>query len=318
MSNVKKTKAKSNSKAKTRSVAEQKDTPKPKASQDVSVEARPDKLSTAWSLLIGTSRSLKEHWAFWLLFSLLFTALNLVLVHNFGTDPASIKAQLSSFIGSNTAATSVGTYALLVASNTSGAAGSSGVYQYLLLIISSLAAIWALRQFRSVSSATVRLRDALYEGMRPLIPFVLILLLLSVELFPIIGASTLLGIVAGAGVARTWVEQMIFFIIFIGAVTLSCWLLVRTLFAMYIVTLPGMTPVNSLRESVQLVRGFQLSVLRKLFFLLALLVGVSILILVPIIMVAPAAAQGVLFVLTIIAIPFIHTYLYNLYRELLG
>jgi hypothetical protein len=274
--------------------------------------------ATVWRLLGRTLAHGRQHWQFWLKFLLLFAVLNLLLVHNVANDVASLKAQLASFLGTNSPATGLGTYALLLATNSS-AAGAAGAYQYLLLIIGSLAAIWSLRQFMSDQPpATLRLRDSLYRGMAPLIPFVLVLIVLSLELIPVVLSGGLYGIVASGGIIRTWFEQLLFLAIFFAGLGLTIWLLMRTIFALYIVTLTDMTPMRALRDANQIVKGRQLNVMRKLIFLLAVLLLGSMLILIPVIFIAPAATQWVFFLLGIAALPFAHAYLYSFYRELLG
>jgi hypothetical protein len=274
--------------------------------------------ATVWQLLGRTVAHGLRHWRFWLKFVLLFAVLNLLLVHNVANDVASLKAQLANFLGANSPATGLGTYALLLTTNSS-ASGAAGAYQYLLLIIGSLAAIWSLRQFMSDRPpASLRLRDSLYRGIAPLIPFVLVLIVLSLELIPVILAGGLYGIVASGGIIRNWFEQLLFLAIFFAGLGLTIWLLMRSVFALYIVTLPDMTPLRALRDANRIVNGRQLNVMRKLICLLVILLLGSMAILLPVIFIAPAATQWVFFVLSVAALPFIHAYLYSFYRELLG
>jgi hypothetical protein len=274
--------------------------------------------ASVWQLLRRTLAYGRQHWQFWLRFVLLFVVLNLLLVHNVANDVASLKSQLASFLGANSPATGLGTYALLLTTSSS-ASGAAGAYQYLLLVIGSLAAIWSLRQFMSDQPpATLRLRDSLYRGMAPLVPFVLVLIVLSLEFIPVVLSGGLYGVVASGGILRTWFEQLLFLAIFFAGLGLTIWLLMRSIFALYIVTLPDMTPIRALRDANQIVKGRQLNIIRKLVFLLAMLLLGSMVVLLPVIFVAPAATQWVFFLLSVAALPFIHAYLYSLYRELLG
>ncbi len=273
---------------------------------------------TVWQLLDKLRQHVSSHWRFWLKYIVLLAALNVLLVHNLGNDIATLKSQLASFLGANSAATGLGTYTLLLANN-STASGSAGVYQYILLIIGSLAAIWSLRQFMSDQPpATLRLRDSFYRGMFPLVPFVLVLIVLSLELIPVILTGTLYGIVSNGGIIRTWYEQVLFLVIFFAGLGVTIWLLMRSVFALYIVTLSDMTPLRALRDASQIVRGRQLNVIRKIVFLLVLLLVVSMALLLPVIFLVPVATQWVFFVLSMVALPFVHAYLYSFYRELLG
>jgi hypothetical protein len=288
------------------------------APQPVTTPATPAVPATVWQLLRKTAAHGRQHWQFWLKFVLLFAFLNILLVHNLSNDVAALKSQIASFLGTNSAATGLGTFALLLTTN-SAASGAAGVYQYLLLIIGSLAAIWALRQFMSDQPpARLMLRDSLYRGMTPLIPFVVVLVVLSLELIPVILSGSLYSIVASGGIIRTWFEQLLFLAIFFAGLGLTIWLLTRSVFALYIVTLADMTPVRALRDAKQITKGRQLNAIRKIVFLLGVLLVGSMIILVPVIFLAPGLTQGLFFILSVVALPFVHAYLYSFYRELLG
>jgi hypothetical protein len=263
-------------------------------------------------------RLLTSHWQFWLLFSALFAVLNLVLVHNFSTDVVALKDDIAGFLGAQSAVTGIGTYALLLADNSS-APGAAAAYQYALLVVASLAAIWALRQFMSETApSNLRVRDSLYRGMYPLVPFIIVLVVLTLELVPLLLAGSIYSIAVSGGVTRTLLEQGLFLAFFLAAAALSCWLIVRSVFALYIVTLADMQPVEALRDAVRIVKGRQLGIIRRVVFLLLMLLVGSLLILLPVILFFTPLTQIVFFALSILALPFVHAYMYSLYRELLG
>jgi hypothetical protein len=275
-------------------------------------------LSSAWHLFTKSCGHLIEHWRFWLVFSALFGLLNLIFVHNFSTDVVALKENLAAFLGAGSPATGLGTYALLVANN-SAAPGAAAAYQYCLLVIASLACIWALRQFMSESgSSALTVRDSLYQGMYPLIPFILVGAVLILELVPLLLAGSIYSLAIGGGVTRTVAEQMFFIAFLFAAMALSIWLMVRSIFALYIVTLAGMRPVEALRDAARIVKGRQLGIIRRLLFLVLVLLVGSLIILLPVILLLTPATQIVFFALSIFILPFVHTYLYSLYRELLG
>ena len=94
-------------------------------------------------------------------------------------------------------------------------------------------------------------------------------------------------------------------------------MLCSSLFALYIVTLPDMTPMMALRSARQLVLSRRLNVLRKLAALPLFIIIVIILLVVPAIYFLPVVAPWLYFALTIMALVFLHAYLFTLYRELL-
>lgn len=281
--------------------------------------APPQKLSSAWQLFIASGKFIATRWQFWLTFMVLYGFFSLLLVHNFSTDVAELKSSIAAFLGANTAATGLGTYAFLIASNTSSTGGAAAVYQYILLIIASLATIWALRQFMSEKAPPrLRVRDSLYEGMYPLVPFTIVLVVLSLSLVPMIAAGSLYSIVVSGGIAQTLPEQLIFLALLLVGFIITIWLLTRWLFALYIVTLIGARPAQALQDARRIVKGRQVVVIRKILFMLLLLVVASVIVMLPVILFVTAVSQMVLFALSLLAVPFIHTYLYSLYRELLA
>jgi hypothetical protein len=276
-------------------------------------------LSSGFRLLSSSVKSLATHWPFWLKFVLLFGALNLILANSFSIDVPSLKNELATYFGAQSAVTGIGTYALLVTSSGSTTSGAASVYQFLLILIASLAAIWALRQYRTDAAvSSLSLRDSLYKSMHPFVPFVLVLLVVALTLLPMLLSASLYSAVLSGGVTRTGLEQFVFLMIFLIGVAVTVWLLTRWLFGIYIVTLEDMRPVRALKESVKLVRGHQLAVIRKVLFLLVALVVISMVVLVPVIMFATPLALPLFFVLGLVALPLTHSYLYELYRELLG
>ena len=182
-------------------------------------------------------------------------------------------------------------------------------------MITSLAVIWALRQV--LAGVRVRVRDAYYLGMYPLIPFILVLLVIAVQLLPLVIGGTIYGIVISNGIAVYTVEKLAFALLFILLALLSLYMLSSSLFALYIVTLPDMTPMKALRSARELVRHRRWTVLRKILCLPIILLIVAAVIMVPIIIVLTPLAQWVFFVLTMFAVAAVHTYMYTLYRELL-
>src|SRR5690242_5281245 len=133
--------------------------------RSASAKPRVYTLSPAWHLLRRSIGMLTSHWRFWGVFCVVFAVLNILLVHNFSTDVVALKDNVASFLGATSPITGIGTYALLVADNTA-APGATAAFQYALLIIASLAAIWAFRQFMSDTAPEhLRVRDSLYRGL---------------------------------------------------------------------------------------------------------------------------------------------------------
>jgi hypothetical protein len=210
---------------------------------------------------------------------------------------------------------SVASFSYLLA--TSGSASNQGsiVYQYVLLLLCSLAFIWALRQ--TLAGHKVRIRDSFYQGMYPLIPFILIFLIIGLQLLPLIGGGALYGLSLSTGVAVNFWERALFLAIFLGLAYWSLRMITATVFAVYIVTLPDMTPFRAVRSAKKLVYGRRLLIWRKLIFLPVVLLLLAAVIEIPLILLLTSVASWAFFLVSMAALPIAHAYLYNLYRELL-
>ena len=90
-----------------------------------------------------------------------------------------------------------------------------------------------------------------------------------------------------------------------------------TIYAIYIVTLPNIRPLQALKSSKKLIKGRRLLVLRKLLFLpLILVVGITVISII-VIAIIPQLAEFVFIALSTVSVLIAHSYLYNLYRELI-
>ncbi len=191
----------------------------------------------------------------------------------------------------------------------------AGTYQSMLLVLVSLAIIWALRQTHAGNSVGVR--EAFYRGMYPLVPFLAVLLVIGLQLLPLAIASWLFNVTIVSELAVTPLEQVLWSVLCFLLAVLSIYLVSSSVFALYVSTLPDMTPMKALRSTRELVRYRRWEILRKVLFLPVVLLLVGAVILVPIILFLTPLAEGVFFVLSMTALAVGHSYVYSLYRELL-
>lgn len=294
--------------------------PKKKASAAPKAVQRPVKLPNVWQLTKTTWAILWQHKKLFIGITLIYGLLNLVLVQGLagGTDVSSLKHSLSqAFTGQlGSLVSALGVFVALVGSSGNGSSQTAGAYQLSLGIITSLAVIWALRQV--LAGATVRIRDTYYRGMYPLVPFILVLLVIGLQLLPLLIGSTLYNLVISNGIAVNLIEKLAWLLLFVLLAAWSLYMISSSLFALYIVTLPDMTPRKALRSARELVRTRRWTVLRKILCLPIILLIVAAGIMVPIIIVLTPLAQWIFFLLTMFALVAIHAYMYTLYRELLN
>jgi hypothetical protein len=277
-------------------------------------------LPNVWQLTVSAYKLLARHWRIFLGITLTYGLLNLILVQGFAgnTDVSSLKHDLSQVFNGHlgTLGSSLGVFVVLVGSAGNGSSQTAGAYQLFLALITSLAVIWALRQL--LANHTIRLRDAYYRGMYTLIPFILVLMIVSLQLLPLLIGSSIYSLVITNGIAISLLEKAIWLVLFLALAAWSLYMISASLFGLYIVTLPDMTPLKATRSAKDLVKGRRLVVLRKILYLPLLLLVVAAIIMVPIIIWLTPLAQWVFFLLTMFSLIAIHTYMYNLYRELLN
>lgn len=249
----------------------------------------------------------------------IYGLLNLLLVQGImgGTDITELKHLLEEIIGGHLGSFKAGLsiFALQVSSAGNSTSETAGAYQVFLALIGSLAIIWALRQ--AAGGVTVRVRDAYYRGMYPLVPFILVLAVIGLQLIPLLIGSALYGIVVSNGIAVYFVEKLLWAMLYGLLVLLTLYMLTSSLFALYIATLPDMTPMKALRSARELVRYRRWTVLRKVVVLPIILLIIAAVIMVPIIMFLTPLAEWVFFLLTMSLLAAVHAYMYTLYRELL-
>lgn len=272
------------------------------------------------ALLRASLKLLKGNWKVFLGIAAVFGILNLVLVTGFSvvnlneakqSFGAALNGQLVSQVTSG-----LGLFVyLLGSSNTASANPTAGVYRLVLMVVVSLAIIWALRQVHAGSK--IRIRDTFYQGMYPLVPFTLVLLAIGLQLLPIAIGVMLYGTVMGNGIAVTFVEQVLWSMLLVLLSLASIYMLTSSLFALYIVSLPNMSPMAALRSARQLVLHRRWTLIRKILFMPVALVILCAVILTPIIILATPAAPWVFLVISMFLLPLAYSYLYTLYRSLL-
>lgn len=192
--------------------------------------------------------------------------------------------------------------------------GNSG-YQLAILLISSLAIIWGIRQ--TLAGRQVGLKQIYYQGVYPLVPFLLVMLVIAVQLLPLSFGNFILLAANSNGLAHTFFESALWWLIFIALSSLTIYWLASSIFALYISTLPDMTPLKALRSARGLVRRRRLNVIIRLLVIPVLIMLVYIVILVPIILIVPVLTIPIFALLGSFGLFYVHSYLYNLYRSLL-
>lgn len=287
----------------------------------LSKRIKPDtkKITSAVGLFTKSLKVIKQHWKLFLVITLIYGLLSIILVRGVGggLNLGEIKSSLQNGLNGQYSELTAGTvlFGYLLGSLGGSASPTGGTYQTLLIIIMSLVIIWALRQV--VAGHAIKARDAFYNGTYPLVQFVLVLIVISLQLIPLLLGSWLYSAVINNNIAVSSIEKFLFFIIFLLLALLSLYMISSSIFALYIVTLPNMTPIKSLRSARALVKHRRWLVLRKILFLPIAILVLGAIVMIPLILLLTPIAQWLFFALSMFVLVVVHSYMYSLYRELL-
>lgn len=276
------------------------------------------KLASVWRMFGTACVVLGRHWKLFGGILLIYALLYVVLVGGISNgDLTSIKKALDQTVsgGVGTLSTGVAVFTFLMSSSTATVNSAASAYQSILALVFSVILIWALRQ--TYAGNVVRIRDSFYSGVYPLITFILVLFVVMVQMIPMALGAGIYTVVIGGGIAITGLEQLLFGLLAILLALVSLYLILSSVFALYIVTLPEMTPMKSLRSARELVRGRRLVVFGKILFMVVAVALISVVIVAPLAIFLTPIVTIVFFLLGIIGLAVVHSYMYGLYRELL-
>lgn len=278
------------------------------------------KLPSAWQLLRETIKVVREHrWLFGGIISV-FALLYIVLVRGFASsDLTLVKDVLNNNDQSAgfEASTGFGLFAYMLGSSATPESEVASLYQFILLVVVSLALIWAYRQVMADKPKRPTMREAYYQGNAPFVPFLIVLAVMALQLLPALIGTSLYQQVVLSGLAVGSGESIAWLIVLFLSLVLTLYMLCSSTFALYIVTLPNILPLQALRSARELVRHRRLEVVGRVLFLPVVLVLIGVILFVPIVTYLTGAAEILFFAYGLLCLVLMHGYMYQLYRKLL-
>jgi hypothetical protein len=275
-------------------------------------------IPSAWKIFKQSNRHLILHKKIFGAITLVYLGLTMLLVRGFGltTDLGLAKEAFEELLtGAGSGITSsLAVFGYLVGTNSPNSDVTT-LYQSIILVLISLATIWALRQTHAKEKVTIK--DIFYRSTYPLTQFLLVLIMIGVQFIPFILGNFLFSATVGSDVAVSVIEKLLWSVVSFGLVLWTIYLVSSSIFALYIVTLPDMTPINALRAAKKLVKFRRWSVIRKVVFLPFILLVVMAVVMLPTIMFLTPISEVVFLVLISSVLVVTHSYIYSLYRELL-
>lgn len=272
------------------------------------------KLSSSWSLLRQTVRIIHSNWRIFLAVTGIYGVLELALVHGLGAQLNLAKLATSH----DKVVNGINIFSGLLGSSGGGQdSQTASLYQIILLVFVSLALIWVLRQLQAKPKQALRAKQAYYQSTYALLPFLGVLLLIGLQMIPMLIGTAIYGTAVGNGLVLGGLEMTVWLTLFLALSIWSVYMLSASAMALYIVTLPNMTPLRAWRSAKQLVAGRRWQVVRKIVFLPCVLLLGLIAAVLPFAIWLGVLAEWVYFLAAISLVPLAHTYLYKLYKELL-
>ncbi len=202
---------------------------------------------------------------------------------------------------------------------------AQGIYMTLLGVMVWLTAVWLLRA--TLAGQRPRLRDGLYNAGAPLLSTFFVAIVLLLQLLPVVLAIIAYGAASSTGFLKEGAEAMIFWAAAGMLGLLSLYWISSTLFALVVVTLPGMYPWRAIITAGDLVVGRRIRLLLRIVWLLAMIAIIWVAIMVPLILLdtwikgmLPAiewlpVVPVALLAMASVTIVWSSSYLYLLYRK---
>ncbi len=296
--------------------AENKNKPAVKKTKKKKTTKKQGPVPSSFSLLGSTFRFFYQHKRKLLGIAAVFFVLYLVMIRSGSTFNLESTDQLiSNELGTNELVNKAVLTGILIGSGGSSESSIGSLSTFLLIVLGSLAFIWAIRRLQA--GKNFRIRDAYYRGMYPLIPFILVVFLISLQLIPFAVGGFLYATAEVNGLIGSLLERAVFVSAWVALGLLSVYWLANSLMGIYAVTLPDIYPLQALRSTKQVVKGRRWSIFLKIAALVIFLIVVTSLVLLLTVLALPIVAVYVYDLLLVLALLFTHIYLFKLYRSLI-
>jgi len=247
---------------------------------------------------------------------MIYAVIYAVLIRTpFMTDAKTIIATVQAVLGEENATTFSGNLATLGAVLSTSSTGENAVITSVATLVMSLVYIWAIRQ--RVSGQAIRVRDAYFQSMTPLLSFIIVLLVISVQMMPLGVGSFVYTTARGNNLFATGFEDLAFFIVTLLLGLLSLYWIASSIVALYAVSLPGVYPIQALAIAKKLTKFQRFTVFKRI---IALPITLGVIYIGSLLLIIRFAPDYILYVTEgyqIIMLPLIHAYLYKLYRTLI-
>lgn len=157
------------------------------------------------------------------------------------------------------------------------------IFSVLIFLMVWLATVWLLRNL--LAGHKVKLRDGLYNSGAPLFAMLCIALFIAIQLIPVAIAMIAYSAAAASGLIDAGgAGAMLFWIGAALLTVLSLYWITSSLFAMIIVTLPGMYPYQAIRTAGDIMLGRRIKLLLRWVWMVLIIVLAWLFVMIPVIL----------------------------------
>lgn len=153
----------------------------------------------------------------------------------------------------------------------------------IMLLFAWLTTVWLLRNL--MAGHKVKLRDGLYNAGAPIISTALVVVLMAVQFLPAATAVFAYSAASNTGLLESGIAAMLFWFCALLLTILSLYWWTSSIFALVIVTLPGMYPYQAIKIAGDLVLGARVRIVFRWLWMVLVALLAEALILLPAILI---------------------------------
>jgi hypothetical protein len=299
--------------------------------------AHPIKLPGLLEHTAATFRILKAHWKTLILLLIFLVLMYIVFVGLMSEETYTQFQDLLDQTSTLIAGGPMGSFAqaALLISSTIATGGlsqntseSQSVFGIFIFLIAWLTTIYLVRHY--LAKKNLKLRDALYHSLSPLLSTIAVFLVIMLELVPIFLVIITFSAAISTASLSTPFYALVCFIFAALMFILSLYLVSSSFIGLVAVSAPGLYPLTALFTASDLVQGRRLKLIIRILYLLVVLVLLWAIIMIPGIMLDLWLKSSwswlvgfpfiplMLLTMTCFTFIFVATYFYLLYRRLLS
>lgn len=163
-----------------------------------------------------------------------------------------------------------------------GADGQQLIFSVLIFLLTWLTTVWLLRNL--LAGHKVKLRDGLYNSGAPFLSTFLVALFIAIQLIPVAVAFIGYNAALVSGLLDNGASAMLFWVCAALLSTLSLYWITSSLFALIVVTLPGMYPYTAIKTAGDIMVGRRIKILLRWAWMLFVVAVTGLVVMVPIVL----------------------------------